>query len=301
MLRTFFVPIVVLIIVTVAGAIWTGAQAAELESVGELLAHSIGAFAEGVAGEADWAGALVWGSFGMVMTAILMGLGYGLFDLDRGVSTVLDGFELMVTAVTILVLAWSISAVASDLGTGDYVAGVAAGVVSPAILPLIVLLTAAFIAFTMGSSWATMWIVTPIALPVAFELTGDFTLAPIIVGAVFSGAIFGDHTSPISDTSVLFSTFTGADLIDHVRTQAYYGVTVLLVVVVTSLPNGYFDVGPLVFLPLGLLVLLTLVYVFSTVDARRKGWVNPDHSARSKPGLERSASGPPVATEVLHT
>jgi len=285
MLRTFFVPIVVLIIVTVAGAIWTGAQAAELESVGELLAHSIGAFAEGVAGEADWAGALVWGSFGMVMTAILMGLGYGLFDLDRGVSTVLDGFELMVTAVTILVLAWSISAVASDLGTGDYVAGVAAGVVSPAILPLIVLLTAAFIAFTMGSSWATMGIVTPIALPVAFELTGDFTLAPIIVGAVFSGAIFGDHTSPISDTSVLSSTFTGADLIDHVRTQAYYAVTVLAVVVVAYLLNGYFGVGPLLFLPIGVVALVGLVYWLSTVDTQRKGLTQPLRERPAEPGL----------------
>ena len=285
MLRTFFVPIVVLIIVTVAGAIWTGAQAAELESVGELLAHSIGAFAEGVAGEADWAGALVWGSFGMVMTAILMGLGYGLFDLDRGVSTVLDGFELMVTAVTILVLAWSISAVASDLGTGDYVAGVAAGVVSPAILPLIVLLTAAFIAFTMGSSWATMGIVTPIALPVAFELTGDFTLAPIIVGAVFSGAIFGDHTSSISDTSVLSSTFTGADLIDHVRTQAYYAVTVLAVVVVAYLLNGYFGVGPLLFLPIGVVALVGLVYWLSTVDTQRKGLTQPLRERPAEPGL----------------
>lgn len=271
MLRTFFVPIVVLIAVTVAGAFWTGYTAAELEGLGELFALSLGEFAETVAGEADWAAALVWGSFAMVATAVVLGLAYGLFDLADGVETVLDGFRLMVTAVTILVLAWSISAVASDLGTGEYVAGATEGVLSPALFPVVILATAALIAFTMGSSWATMGIVTPIALPVAYGLTGDFSLSPAIVGAIFSGAIFGDHSSPISDTSVLSSTFTGADLIDHVRTQLYYAATVFLVVVGCYLLYGYLGVPPVVFLPLGALALVGLVYGFSELDGRRRG------------------------------
>ncbi len=271
MLRTFFLPIVVLIAVTLAGAFWTGYQAAELAGPGEVLGLTLAEFAENVAGEADWAAALVWGSFAMVATAIAIGLGYGLFDLGNSVETVLDGFNLMLTAVTILVLAWSISTVAAAMGTGEYVAGVAEGVLSPALFPIVVLFTAAFIAFTMGSSWATMGIVTPIALPVAFELTGDFGLAPVVVGAVFSGAIFGDHTSPISDTTVLSSTFTGADLIDHVRTQAYYAVTVVLVVTLCYLLYGYLGVPPAMFLPIGVVLLVGLVYGLSSLDARRKG------------------------------
>ncbi|MFP8889469.1 Na+/H+ antiporter NhaC family protein [Natrialbaceae archaeon A-CW2] len=290
MLRTFFVPIVVLIAVTTVGAFWTGYQAAELAGMGEVLGLTMGEFAETIAGEADWAAALVWGSFAMVLSAIVLGLVYDLFDLEDGVETVLDGFALMLTAVTILVLAWSISAVATDLGTGEYVAAATEGVLSPAIFPVVVLLTAGFIAFTMGSSWATMGIVTPIALPVAFNLTGDFTLAPIVVGAVFSGAIFGDHTSPISDTTVLSSTFTGADLIDHVRTQAYYAVTVLLVVVFAYLLNGYLGVPPVVFLPLGVLILVGLVYGLSSLDAQRKG-VDPVASSVEVDWEETPAGG----------
>ena len=280
MLRTFFAPIVVLIAVTLAGAFWTGydewvAEQAEADAPTTLEAaiadEGVVQVLVDVVGAGDFAAALVWGSFAMVATAIIIGLAYDLFDLGESVETVLDGFNIMLTAVTVLVLAWSISAVAEDLGTGEYVAGVAGEVVSPAVLPIVVLLVSAFVAFTMGSSWATMGIVTPIAITVAYDLTGTFDLMPVIVGAVFSGAIFGDHTSPISDTSVLSSTFTGADLIDHIRTQLYYAVTVLLVVVVCYALYGFLGLPPVVFLPLGAVLLIALVYGLSELDASRKG------------------------------
>ncbi|MFC4543525.1 Na+/H+ antiporter NhaC family protein [Halosolutus amylolyticus] len=287
MLRTFFVPIVVLIAVTLAGAFWTGyeswlgeqADAGATTSIGTAMGEDgVVQVLVDVVGAGDFAAALVWGSFAMVATLIAIGLAYSLFDLGDGVETVLDGFSLMLTAVTILVLAWSISAVAEELGTGAYVAGAAEGVVSPAVLPIVVLLVSAFVAFTMGSSWATMGIVTPIAIRVAYELTGTFDLMPVMVGAVFSGAIFGDHTSPISDTSVLSSTFTGADLIDHIRTQLYYAGTVLSVVIVCYALYGFLSVPPVVFLPLGVVLLVGLVYGLSEFDARRKG-VSPRASS----------------------
>ncbi|NKE36500.1 Na+/H+ antiporter NhaC family protein [Natronococcus sp. JC468] len=279
MLRTFFAPIVVLIAVTLSGAFWTGYQSwldAQAEA-GEPTALEAAIDADSlvqvlvdVVGAGDFAVALIWGSFAMVATATLIGVGYGLFDLGSAVDTVLDGFGIMLTAVTVLVLAWTISAVAEALGTGEYVAGVAEGVISPAVLPIVVLFVAAFVAFTMGSSWATMGIVTPTAMTVAYELSGSFDLMPVVVGAVFSGAIFGDHTSPISDTSVLSSTFTGADLIDHIRTQFYYAGTVMLVVVLCYALYGFLGVPPIVFLPVGAVVLAGLVYGFSELDARRK-------------------------------
>ncbi|MEY7848465.1 Na+/H+ antiporter NhaC family protein [Natrarchaeobius sp. A-rgal3] len=290
MLRTFVAPIAVLIIVTLAGAFWTGyeswleeqAEAGATTSLEAAMADDgVVQVLVDVVGAGDFAAALVWGSFAMVLTAILIGLAYGLFDLGDGVGTVLEGFKLMLTAVTILVLAWGISAVAEDLGTGAYVAGAAEGVVSPALLPIVVLFVAAFVSFTMGSSWATMGIVTPIALPVAYELTGTFDLMPVLVGAVFSGAIFGDHASPISDTSVLSSTFTGADLVDHVRTQLYYAATVLVVVVLCYVLYGYAGVGPIVFFPLGVVVLVGLVYGLSALDAARKG-LEPTASATAR-------------------
>ncbi|WP_440764286.1 Na+/H+ antiporter NhaC family protein [Natronorubrum sp. DTA7] len=280
MLRTFFAPVVVLIAVTLAGALWTGYDAwtAAQAEAGAPTAIGAAAGEDGwlqvlvdVVGAGDFAGALVWGSFAMVATAIAIGVAYDLFDLGDGVDTVIDGFRLMVTAVTILVLAWAISDVASALETGDYVAGAVGDAIPIALFPIAILLVAAFIAFTMGSSWATMGIVTPLAIELAYSLTGTFDLMPVVVGAVFSGAIFGDHTSPISDTSVLSSTFTGADLIDHVRTQIYYATTVMVVVVVCYLLYGYLDVSPVIFLPLGIALLYALVRGLSELDGARKG------------------------------
>ncbi len=306
MLRTFFAPVVVLIVVTLAGAFRTGygTWVDEQAEAGAPTSLEAAASQDGVVqvlvdviGAGDFAAALVWGSFAMIATVVAIGLVYDIVDLATAVETVVDGFHLMVTAVTILVLAWSISAVAEDLGTGTYVAGVAEDVVSPALLPIVVLFVSAFVAFTMGSSWATMGIVTPIALPVGYELTTSFDLAPVLVGAVFSGAIFGDHTSPISDTTVLSSTFTGADLIDHVRTQLYYAGTVMLVVTLCYLLYGFLGVPPVVYLPLGAVVLVGLVYALSELDARRKG-VSPIASSGDLEDVETGSETGAVPGET---
>lgn len=263
MLRSFFVPILALVVVAFAGAFWTGYPPEEpLTTVDGII---------GVAGNADWAASLIWGGFAMVAAGFVLGQAYDLLDLSESVDTLIDGFGLMLTAVTILVLAWSIGTVAEELGTGEYVTALAEGVVSPSLLPVIVLLASAFIAFSMGSSWSTMAIVTPVAIPLAWNIGGQSPeLLGVVVGTVFSGAIFGDHTSPISDTSVLSSTFTGADLIDHVRTQLYYAGTVFLVSILLYLVYGYLGITPLILLPLGIVLLVGLVYAFSEWDADRK-------------------------------
>lgn len=112
-------------------------------------------------------------------------------------------------------------------------------------------------------------IVTPIVIPVAWSLTGDHTMVAAVVGTVFSGAIFGDHTSSISDTTVLSATFTGADLIDHVRTQLYYAVTVALVAI-------------------------TLLLVWGSLGSRRSsscrsGWRRSSSSSTASPNSTRGA------------
>ncbi|MBZ6497012.1 Na+/H+ antiporter NhaC family protein [Natrinema longum] len=272
MLRTFLLPIVVLIAVTIGSALRTGYDGQSV--IEPLLAGEFATFVETtttIAGNGSWTTALVWGSFAMVTTAFTIGIVYDLCTADEGVDAVLEGFELMLTAVTILILAWSISTVADALGTGAFVATLVEGTIPVTVFPVAVFITATFISFTMGSSWATMSLLTPVALSVAFDLTGGFGLAPAIVGAVFSGAIFGDHTSPISDTTVLSSTFTGADLVDHVRTQAYYATTVATVAIVCYLLYGFFGASPLLFLPGGIVLLVGLVYCLSEFDANRRG------------------------------
>ncbi|ADB59963.1 Na+/H+ antiporter NhaC-like protein [Haloterrigena turkmenica DSM 5511] len=272
MLRTFLLPILMLLTVTIGGAFWTGYDGQPV--LEPLFALEITTFIEEmvtIAGDGAWTSALMWGSFMMVMTAMVVGLAYDLCDLDESIDAILEGFGLMLTAVTILVLAWTIGTVANALGTGNYVASSVESVLSPGIFPALVFLVAAVMSFTMGSSWATMGILTPTAIPVAFELTGGFGSTSVVVGAVFSGAVFGDHTSPISDTTVLSSTFTGTDLIAHVRTQSYYAATVAIISILFYVSYGFFGTSPIAALPACALLLVGVVYGLSKFDARRKG------------------------------
>jgi Na+/H+ antiporter NhaC len=260
-LVSFVLPIVVLIGVTIGSALYTG--------------YEPGASLYDMVTGADYALALIFGSFAMVATTYALGYVYSILSLSESVDTTIDGFGIMLTAVTILVLAWGIGNVVSPvdeggLGTGAYVADFVEAFLTPEVLPVVVLFTAAFIAFSTGSSWGTMGIVTPIAVPVAWNLTGNHTMVAVMVGMVFSGAIFGDHASPISDTTVLSSTFTGADLIDHVRTQFYYAFTVVLVAAGLMLVWGFTRITPFVLLPIGVLALIGIVYGLSEFDARRR-------------------------------
>lgn len=257
MLRSFFLPIGALALVVGIGAGITGYAPG----------RSLTGFLENV----DFISALVWGSFAMVATCFVLARGYDILSLDECMDTFIDGFGMMLTAISILILAWSIGTVATVLGTGTYVAAFASEFVTPMTLPLVILFIAAIVAFSTGTSWGTMAIVTPITVPLAWRIAGGSPelLGPA-VGAIFSGAIFGDHCSPISDTTILSSTFTGADHIDHVRTQVYYAVTVILVTAALYFVYGAFGVTPLILVPVGVGLLVGVVYGLSEFDARRK-------------------------------
>jgi len=134
-----------------------------------------------------------------------------------------------------------------------------------------------------------MAIVTPIAIPLAWSVGGSTpALLPVAVGTIFSGAIFGDHCSPISDTTILASTFTGSDHIDHVRTQMYYAVTVLSVAGLLLLTWGVTGITPVVLLPIGVGLLYGVVYALSEMDAGRK-----DINAKAVNSTQRSSSASP--------
>jgi Na+/H+ antiporter NhaC len=128
--------------------------------------------------------------------------------------------DLLPIAV-ILLLALALGDVAGELGTGVYVANLVSGNISPVLLAPIVFIVSAFIAFSVGSSWGTFAIMIPIAVPIAATLGLP---VPLMLAAAISGAIFGDHASPISDTTVLASMASATDHIDHVRTQLPYAL-----------------------------------------------------------------------------
>jgi len=134
-------------------------------------------------------------------------------------------------AVTLLFLAWMIGAVCRDVGTADTLVALLGERLPAAALPLLLFLIAAAVAFATGSSWSTMSILVPNAVPLAAALGGaqGELLVLLAIGAVLDGAIFGDHCSPISDTTVLSSVASGCDHLDHVRTQLPYALAVAVV------------------------------------------------------------------------
>ncbi len=138
------------------------------------------------------------------------------------------GVKESFTPLGILLLAWGLKASCDRLMTGDFLAMMLSDVVSPLWFPIFVFICASVTSFATGTSWGTMAILIPTAIPVAFSLDGDtYGLTTIIcLGAVLDGAIFGDHCSPLSDTTILSSIASSCDPMHHVRTQLPYSLTV---------------------------------------------------------------------------
>jgi len=140
-------------------------------------------------------------------------------------AAVAQGLKVLAPTLGVLVLAMTLRKVTDDLSTGVFLAALLKGT-SALILPAVVFCLAAFVAFSTGSSWATMGLLVPVALPLAstaVQLSGASTVLILATAAsVLDGAIFGDHCSPISDTTVMSSAATNCDHMAHVRTQIPY-------------------------------------------------------------------------------
>ena len=163
-----------------------------------------------------------WSSLVGSWAAIALPWAQGILTLKEGAAAWFAGAKSMALAIAVLVLAWALSQGCGDLHTAHYV-GAALGGISGAWVPLVVFVVAGLVAFATGTSWGTMAILIPTAAAVAFHAGGETTMI-IAMAAVLDGAIFGDHCSPISDTTVLSSICAGCDHIDHVRTQAPYAL-----------------------------------------------------------------------------
>ena len=169
--------------------------------------------------------------------ALLLSTLQGILSLQEAIEAWVGGVRAMMIAMVILVLAWSLGTVTQDLGTAQYLAQLLQGAVPLAMLPVLVFVVAGAMAFATGTSWATMAILIPTAVPVAFHVEGG-NYGPVTIltiAAVLDGAIFGDHCSPISDTTIMSSAASGCDHLAHVRTQIPYS----LFVAATALIIGY--------------------------------------------------------------
>jgi Na+/H+ antiporter NhaC len=225
-----------------------------------------------VVGAGDAYGALVWASLAGCLTAMLLS-----WSAKKGTWREIfvwawRGFKMMSSALIVLWLAWTLadltspSASGEGLGTSVYLASLLGDTISPAWLPTLVFLLASAVAYCTGTSWGTMSILVPLVIPLAWKMLGGTSEAtlhtPIFsatVGGVLAGSIFGDHCSPLSDTTILSSRASGCDHMAHVWTQAPYALlTAGVSVVAGTIPIG-FGVPIWITLP-GAILLLCLAH-----------------------------------------
>ena len=179
--------------------------------------------------------AVLWAVSTAIAVAWIMTFLKGGVSIAELMKVFMKGAGDLLPIGMILLLALALGDVAIELGTGVYVANLVSGNIAPVLLAPLVFLVSAFIAFSVGSSWGTFAIMIPIAVPIAMTL--DLS-APLMLAAALSGGIFGDHASPISDTTVLASMASATDHIDHVRTQLPYALVAAAIATVGFLVVG---------------------------------------------------------------
>lgn len=218
-------PIVVLVAATVYFMVSTGMNAVE-EQVTILKIFE----------NTDVAASLLYGGLMALAVTIVMTL-MNRVEIPQFTKGVWTGIQAMLPAIYILFFAWTIIAIIDQLGTGTYLASLVDGRLNPAYLPLLLFLISGFMAFSTGTSWGTFGIMLGIGAEIAAAV--DPTMLLPAMAAVLAGAVFGDHTSPISDTTILSSTGAGAHHIDHVLTQLPYAVITAIISAVGYVVLGF--------------------------------------------------------------
>ena len=222
------IPVVVMVVGVLGGLYVTGMSA--LDGVDQPTLRDI-------VGSANSYTALMWASLLSMLTAAMLSLVQRIMDLEQVVDAWYQGVRSMLYALIILVLAWSMSEITTVLRTADFLVAVLGDTLPSFTLPVIVFVLAAATAFATGSSWGAMGILLPLSLPLTWAVmqsqghTGPehMHLLYSSVASVLAGSVWGDHCSPISDTTILSSLASGCDHIEHVRTQLPYAMLVGIV------------------------------------------------------------------------
>lgn len=224
-------------------------------------------------GNSDASKALVLGVFGAIIVTFLLYIPRKILSFSDFMGSVTEGIKMMVPAISILVLAWTISGVCRDLlSTGEYIGNIVATSNFPVIfLPLIVFIVAAFLSFSMGTAWGTFGILIPIVILICEPLVLENPSIMIVtLAATLGGSVFGDHCSPISDTTILSSTGADCNHIEHVSTQIPYALTVALASAIGYGVSAITNFNVFTTLGSGLASLLALLYIFNKISNKKK-------------------------------
>ena len=197
--------------------------------------------------------------FASVVT-IIMAVSKKIFSLSEAIETWVDGMKGLIITGVILILAWSLGSVIKELGTAYYLVEALQGAIPAFLLPSLIFVLGAVISFSTGTAYGTMSILMPLAIPLAHSINPEMSFIVVSTSAVLTGAIFGDHCSPISDTTILSSMGAGCNHINHVNTQIWYSLFVATITILF----GYIPAG--LGLPIYLVLPLALVAVYVGVQ-----------------------------------
>ncbi|MCZ7603772.1 MAG: Na+/H+ antiporter NhaC family protein [Melioribacteraceae bacterium] len=257
------IPIFIILLGTIGGMVYTGMLA--LQEIGTN-DYSV----QNIISNADSYSSLLWASFAASIVAIIMSSWQKILKLNDAMTAWHGGVQTMLLAAIILVFAWGISDITNQLKTADYLISILSDTIDPRFLPVLVFLVCALISFSTGTSWGTMAIVMPIVIPLAAKmvevshLPNSETVLIIngVVSSVLAGSVFGDHCSPIADTTILSSMASHCNHIDHVKTQLPYAILVGIVCMVLGDIPTAFGLSPYISLVLIFGVLIGVLFLF---------------------------------------
>ncbi|MCI6994845.1 MAG: Na+/H+ antiporter NhaC family protein [Methanobrevibacter sp.] len=190
------------------------------------------------------------------IVAIVMAVGEKILTIEDAISEWIGGMKTIVITGVILLLAWSLGGVIGDVGTAAYLVGVLKNTLPQFIVPTLIFILGALISFATGTAYGTMSILMPLAIPLAWAVSsGDMSFTIVCTSGVLTGAIFGDHCSPISDTTILSSMGTSCNHIDHVQTQIYYAVFVACVAIFIGYIPAGLGIPWFISVPIGVVVM----------------------------------------------
>ncbi len=257
-----FLPILTILIVGLYGLYTTGTAALAAEGK---TSHGVGE----IISKSDSYAALLWASLSGCLMAILLSVVQRIMKITEAIDAWFTGLKSMLLAMLILILAWSIGSVTEELHTAGYLVQVLRGTIAPHWLPVLVFLIAAVVSFSTGTSWGTMAIMMPLVIPLGSTLSIDAGLTGTdytiilhgVISSVLAGAVFGDHCSPISDTTILSSMASACDHMDHVKTQLPYALLAAVVgMLVGDIPTA-FGLSPWISIALGTLILIAFLRI----------------------------------------
>ncbi len=213
------VPVVVVVVVAMLGIYFDGRN--------KVMAAGLEPSLRSIVGAASSSSAILWATGAGCLSAFGLAVGRGALSFGRSIDAWVGGVRSMMYAAIILVLAWALSQVCRDLDTASFLFGALGEWIAPAWIPAAVFILAALVSFATGTSWGTMAILFPLVVPLAHRIApGEETILLGAISSILAGSVWGDHCSPISDTTILSSMATSCDHVDHVRTQLPYALLV---------------------------------------------------------------------------